>query len=343
MIYSTNRTESLGDVTINANESYYGFGYLGFVQECYEDELSIFESAIKSDIDEAMIGESGDLTALNESFTKQAKEQITKLMTKFIEWIESVKTAVLAKFDKEFSKAVTYRTKDLTSKFNKLNDSVVFTGKAFASNDVLAFGDKLYGAISECKSIVTGQPTKEDVEKINAKLKAVKETDSKTLESALSEYKEAPAKKVFDTQVKIINDTKGIISTVRKNLSEEKDVAKQILKDAKKAGKEAEDKDASALKVQAASAYRTLCVETLKTTMKLVRGIIYKALSTMAAIIKQNSKAVKEDTNVEDIDMVEVATEAAIYEMEEILEGKDCCDDCEEDEDSDDDESDDDE
>ena len=341
MIYSTNRTESLGDVTISANENYFGAGYLDFVQECYEDEQAIFESCIKADIDECLVKESTDLEALNEAFVSKAKEQLAKMMQKFIEWIESVKKSVMKKFDTEFSKAVTYRVKDLQKKAKDLNADAKYTGKAFDSTAPLEIGDKLFNNIISCKSIVTGNPTKEDVEKIQDFLKTVKEMDKKSsIEDGLTDVKDFDAKKVIDDQVKIINDTKGIISTVRSTLDQEKAVANQLRKEAKKAGKDTEDKDAAALKLQAASAYRTLCVETFKVSMKLVRSIIYKALGVMEAAIKQNKKAVKEGTEVvEEFDMSDIIFEAAMYEveasLEDFTEGKDC-DDCCDDDNSDD-------
>ena len=73
MIYSTNRTSSLGEQSIDVNESYFGIGAQSFYQESAQDELSIFESAIKSDIDEVLIGESAsELQALNEGFVAKA-------------------------------------------------------------------------------------------------------------------------------------------------------------------------------------------------------------------------------------------------------------------------------
>lgn len=341
MIYSTNRTQSLGDVTVAANENYFGNGYLDFIQECYEDELAIFENAIKSDIDE-FISEGSDLQAVTEAFVEKAKEQLAKLMQKFLEWIESVKTSVIKKFDEVYVKSVNLKVKELTEKFNKLKGDTKFTGKAFTSNEPLAIGDKMFNDILDCKQFVLGQPTKENVESIEAKVKNVKDIDKKSLDSSLVELKDKSAKEVFDDQVKIINSVKGIIETVRKALAEEKTVAKQILKDCKKAKKESEDKDAAALKMQAASAYRTLCVETLKVTMKMLRVIISKALDTMVLIIKQNKASVEEGVEL-DVDMLDLATESFIYEMEASLQDfsegckheecddDECCDDDEED------------
>ena len=55
MIYSTNRTASLGDTTIevDVNKSYFGAGSLVFMQEAAEDELALFENAITSIINNA--------------------------------------------------------------------------------------------------------------------------------------------------------------------------------------------------------------------------------------------------------------------------------------------------
>lgn len=73
MIYSTNRTASLGEITCDVNESYFGIGAMSFMEESAQDELAIFEAAIKSDIDEVMIGESAtELAALNEGFVQTA-------------------------------------------------------------------------------------------------------------------------------------------------------------------------------------------------------------------------------------------------------------------------------
>ena len=344
MIYSTNRTQSLGDVTVAANENYFGNGYLDFVQECYEDELAIFENAIKSDIDE-FISEGSDLQAVTEAFVEKAKEQLEKLMQKFLEWIESVKTSVIKKFDEVYNKSVILKVKELTEKFNKLKGDTKFTGKALlADSKYIDWLDTVFDSIKKSNSVVLN-PTKEDIKTIESGLENVKKLNSKALDSYLVELKDKSAKEVFDYQVKIIESVKNNIQGLRNILNDEKTAAKQILKESKKNKKESEDKDTAALKVQAASTYRTLCVESLKVTMKMLRAIISKALDTMVLIIKQNKASVEEGVEL-DVDMLDLATESFIYEMEASLQDfSEGCkhEECDDDECCDDDEDDDEE
>lgn len=351
MIYSTNRKESLGDLTISANESYFGFGSLNFIQECAEDELSIFEAAIKSDIEEhGLIKEGSDLTSLNESFVEKAKNQIKTMMEKFLQWIQSTMASVMKKFDTEVGNHAAKYAKSAKEKFAKLEGTLVFKGKAFdpkTTDPLKGFNGDVLESLKNAESLVVGETVSEqDLKTIQEMLSKIKEGSKKDfLKDTLKEFENGDVKKIFDTHIEILEGCKDTINPFRVSLKEVKDTATKLYKEAKKAAKGSEDKEAAARKVQAVAAYRDLCTKTLSMGMQLIRTVISTAKSVVDSILRQNTKAVKEGTEEDfDVELLTAMGESFDYELEqsfeEISEGEDCCDDDKDDDIESDDDSD---
>lgn len=345
MIYSTNRTASLGndEFTVDVNESYFGAGALSFMQENAQDELALFEAAIKSDIDEALIGESAgeEITALNEGFVQNAGAKIKAMMVKFIEWLKSVMRSAVAKmtnllnrdnaqFIKSAKKRISTMPNAKNFKYNgkalKLSEAKETTN---ATDGIKAFYDKAASASS-----------KEALDNI------VKELDSK-----VDAFKEMNLRKAFqdtcvidakdesltfvEAHLKFLEDkSKKQLAEIKKDMTSMEADAKKLAKEAEKKAKDYKGEDEIernklAVMAQAAAAYRNCCQSYVKDSLyilsqqiKIARAVVTRA---MGASPKNEGFEYTEE-------LIDAMIESADFEydeaLEEMSEGKDC-DDCE--------------
>lgn len=354
MIYSTNRTASLGELSVDVNESYFGIGAMSFMEESAQDELAIFESAIKSDIDEVLIGESSyELAALNESFVDTAMNKIKEMMEKFIAWVESVIRSAWAKLNqllnRDNAKFAAAAKKQIIKMKNK--DKFKYSGPTLTTVEI----DKALSDIDPSKiknGLTKENPTLSDMQSLKTEAESMKEkADKLSVSDAMKEV----TVDVTDAGLDVVNFHLTALETLgrkemknfKKMLDKQKKDAADILKKAKTAAskvnsdeKSTEDqKKIADAKVEAASAYRTICQKEaafmlgmIKAQAKIARKVVAKA---MGATPKNEGYGYDEE-------LTDAMIEAAEYEydsaMEEMSEGSKCeeCDDSDDDFDDDD-------
>ena len=348
MIFSTNRTASLGDdIAVDVNESYFGAGALSFMQENAQDELALFEAAIRSDIDEAYIDESAtdELTALNEGFVQNAANKIKEMMRKFIEWLQAVTRSAIAKLTQLLVKDNEKFIKIAQNKIYKMKNSKNFkyTGKAvkisgskISATDLCKEFDGLFEKASKAKS-------KEEVDNIVADINTKLEKFEK-----LSDRDEMIEEVIIDVKDEGITFVQGQLDFLKSNAKKDLDDLRKTMKDfenkAKKMSKEADSKaksakgdsdDDKAMKESlnamaiAASKFReasqTWVNDTLyllKTEIKVARSVVSKAMG--ASPKNEGFEYSEEFTDA----MIEYADYVYDEALEEMSEGKEC-DDCE--------------
>ena len=355
MIYSTNRTASLGELSVDVNESYFGIGAMSFMEESARDELAIFESAIKSDIDEVLIGESSyELAALNENFVDTAMNKIKEMMEKFIAWVESVIRSAWAKLNqllnRDNAKFAAAARKQIIGMKNK--DKFKYSGPTLKA--VTFGGDFEDIDINKIKAGLTKEnPSLSDMESLKAEAESMKEkADKLSVSDAMKEV----TVDVTDAGLDVVNFHltaledlgRKRMKDLKKQLDKAKKDAKDILKKAKDSAskvnsdeKSTEDqKKIADAKVEAASAYRTIVQKSttfmlgmIKAQAKIARKVVAKAMG-----------ATPKNEGVEyDEILTNAMIEAAEYEydsaMEEMSEGSKCeeCDDSDDDDFDDDD------
>lgn len=324
MIYSTNRTASLGDMTIDVNESYFGAGALTCFEEAAHDELDIFENAIKSDIDEVMIGESADeLTALNEGFVQSALDKIKELMKKFMEWLEAVSRSAIAKLTQLVVRDNAKFCKVARKQIAKMKNQ----GKFESKGTVLKAFD-----MEKISSAVESGIADKDSVTVSDVVKALTETDATITLAVVEEHLKFLEN--FDSKV---------MSKLRKTVKEEKKAAAKHVKDAEaklkgiktddEAGRTAAQKeldDARKFK-ETSQKTITMSLSTIKQMIKIARAVVAKA---MGATPKN------EAYGWDDEDLATAMLEAMDYEYDEALEEmseacKEGCEDCDDDSDDD--------
>lgn len=357
MIYSTNRTASLGYITGDVNESYFGAGAFNFMQENAQDELALFEAAIKSDIDEVLIGESAyELEALNENFVENAVNKIKEMMKKFIEWLKSVTRSAVAKLSqllvRDNAKFVKIAEKQIKSM--RTMSKFKYSGKGL----VLSYFNKEIIEIPEVEPYYA-QAAKE----------GVTETDldriSNDIKHTLEEFKKVSMRDFFnDNCVKEYTDQnidfvmghieilksmdKKKLSKLRKDMKEMESKAKKLAREAESKSRNYEEKDTAesklkkkqlAVMAEAASAskdfWQTFVADslyTIKQQSKIARAVVAKAMGASPK---------NEAYGYDDEALIQAMIEAADYEydeaLEEMSEAKEC-DDIDDDFDDDDEE-----
>lgn len=347
MIYSTNRTASLGDMSVGVNESYFGIGAMSFMEEAAQDELAIFESAIKSDIDEVLIGESSyELAALNENFVDSAVNKIKELMKKFVAWIESVVRSAFAKLSqllvRDNAKFAAVARKQIIKMKNK--DKFKYSGKYLIELDEYSF-DK-GESVDDIKKLFDDIKDKASAESAKAKMETIKKGFD---ELEVSKAMEAITKETTDGDLKLVERhltmletlSKKHIKEVKKELDNAKKGANELSKKADKMAREAkdEDKEVANMKAEIASTYKS-CVQKfvvfelamIKAQAKIARSVVAKAMGATP----------KNEGFEYDEELTDAMIEAAEYEydsaMEEMSEGSKCeeCDDSDDEFDDDD-------
>ncbi len=345
MIYSTNRTSSLGELSVDVNESYFGIGAQTFYEESAQDELSMFEAAIKSDIDEVLIGESAsELQTLNEGFVQNAVNKIKEMMKKFIAWCQAVMRSAFAKLSslivRDNAKFAKLASKHIATMKNK--DKFKYTGKIV--QDVAGvtglMNDFSKAAESTVKAINVESITVDGAE---SKIKEVEE-DVKlfTKENLMKEF----TKEVTDAGFDIVKGQIDVLDALsKKSIKDLKDGFNKAIKGAnevikkvsKMEGKDDAEKEKIAACSKLASAYKSNTQKMLvammgliKSLAKIARGVVARA---MGATPKNEGVEFDEELNEALIEAVEYEYDEALEEMSE---GK--CEDCEDCDDDDEDE-----
>ena len=192
MIYSTNRTASLGELSVDVNESYFGIGSMSFMEEAAQDELAIFETAIKSDIDEVLIGESSyELAALNENFVDTAMNKIKEMMEKFIAWVESVIRSAWAKLNqllnRDNAKFAAAAKKQIIKMKNK--DKFKYTGPTLTAVKIdKALSDSDIDPSKIKNGLTKENPTLSDMQSLKTEAESMKEkADTLSVSDAMKE------------------------------------------------------------------------------------------------------------------------------------------------------------
>lgn len=350
MIYSTNRTTSLGnnDFAVDVNESYFGAGALSFMQENAQDELALFEAAIKSDIDETLIGESTEeLAALNEGFVQNAVNKIKEMMRKFIEWLQAVGRSALAKLTQLLVRDNATFCKQARKMIAKMKNSKNFkySGKAlnishieglnFDMNDLKEI-NSIEGILDKIKGLSSKEALDKCRSELEEELKAFKELDLRKdfNDQCVEEVKDKDIKFVEKHLEFIENADKKQLKNLRKALKDAENKAKKIARDADKAAKDYKGEDEIeklrlSVMAEAAGNYRTMVQSIINDLLYMIKQVIK---ISRAVVAKAMGATPKNEGFEYDEELVDAMIESANYEydeaLEEMSEGKDC-DDCE--------------
>lgn len=344
MIFGTNRTASLGETTVDVNESYFGYGSLYFMQECANDELALFEAAVKSDIDEVLIRESGEGEyALNESvgtFVEKVVNKIKEMMRKFKEWLMGIMRSVIAKLsqiivrdNKKFCK----QARTMMSKM-KNKDKFKLTGKvltAEAKDIVSSAADISKGkakdvfnaiiadkSVEELKSILNDKEDN-DADMRNEFNEAIEEVDleGKAAYDMVTEH----IKFLESDAVKNLKETVKKIKKISKNCD---DIVKTAQRKANNTKDDDENKEKMNTIAELAAAFKSVsqkecsdAISILKESVKIARAVVTKG---MGATPKNEGVEYTEELVQAMIESFEYECDSALEEMSE---GKECCDD----------------
>lgn len=342
MIYSTNRTTSLGDMSADVNESYFGIGAMSFMEECAHDELALFEAGIKSDIDEVMIGESGsELAALNEGFVQSTAAKIKEMMKKFIDWLAAVTRSAFAKLTQllvsDNAKFAAAAKKKLITMKNK--DKFKYKGKYLKDRD-FKFDDETVDAINSLDTFKakfdkindkdSAEKAKSDMEKakdafeklsVSDKMKELvvetEDGDIKLVESHL-QLLENLGKKTMSDLKKLMNNMKSGANDIAKK-------ADTMIRDAKD-----EDREVASVRAEAAALYKANAQKIVSYMMALIKA---RAKVARSVVAKAMGATPKNEGFEYDEELTNAMIESAEYEydsaLEEMSEGSDCenCDD----------------
>lgn len=328
MIYSTNRTSSLGGSNLNeidVNESYFGIGAQDFYQECAQDELSMFEMAIKSDIDEALIGESTyELEALNEGFIESAKKKIIDMMEKFKAWLAAVTRSAFAKLSallvRDNVKFANVAKKHIPTMKNRENFK--YTGKIVEQITLATNWD---ASLEKLKAAAENEKiTMKEVEDL------IKECNDSASKDSLENLVKASTKDAKDEGYGILQSqidaleglSKKYIGSVKKGIKDNINEANKIISSIKKLKSDDEkEKDNIAARGKAVSAYKANCQAMIKVEMSLLRTlgkIARKPIAkAMGATPKNEGVEFDEELNDALIEAVEYEYDNALEEMSE--------------------------
>ena len=344
MIYSTNRSMSIGDIDVDVNESYFGAGALNFMQENAQDELALFESAIKTDIDEVFIGESAyELEALHENFVERTINKIKEIVKKFIEWLRGVTRSAIAKLsqllvrdNKNFCKIARRQIAKMRngSKFEYSGKTLNFAklpefvdAEKVTAEKKLENNDSIYTRLSNAKKMEELTPIEED-------LNREKENSSKTTSLEDSFDKECVNE---DGEIKGIDPVKQYIEYLEGMDSKYLKKLKAKLKSAERKAKEKEKRAERAVKNDKskddeASKFKTkqlsLMAEALtferEETQALVKSVLYAIKQSCkiarAVVAKAMGASPKNEGFEYTPELVQAMIESADWDYDEALE-----------------------
>lgn len=326
MIYSTNRTSALSESALdaNVNESYFGIGAQDFYQECAQDELSIFEMAIKSDIDEALIGESSyELEALNEGFIESVKKKIIEMMEKFKAWIAAVSRSAFAKLTAllvtDNEKFVKVAEKQIAKMPNR--DKFKYSGKVVehgADKVLNEWATKIDGL---AKAADDHEITMAKAENLIKECEDAKKSLDDAVKECTADVKDARTDVVKDQidQLKKLSkkDLKDTKDKLKKNINTANTIIKNIKSEKEPDGKDEKLKDNFAARSKLASAYKLNAQELLKVEMSLLKTLAKIARKPVAKAMGATPK----NEGVEfDEELNDALIEAAEYEYDNALE-----------------------
>ena len=327
MIYSTNRTSSLGGSNLNeidVNESYFGIGAQDFYQECAQDELSIFEMAIKSDIDEALIGESSsELEALNEGFFESAKKKIIEMMEKFKAWIAAVTRSAFAKLYallvRDNEKFVKMAEKQIAKMPNR--DKFKYSGKVVEHGADKALDDWATKIDGLAKAADNHEITMDKAENLIKECENAKKSLDDAVKECTADVKDAGTDVVKDqiNQLKTLSkkDLKDTKDKLKKDINTANTIIKNIKSEKEPDGKDEKLKDNFAARSKLASAYKLNAQELLKVEMSLLKTLAKIARKPVAKAMGATPK----NEGVEfDEELNDALIEAAEYEYDNALE-----------------------
>ena len=338
MIYGTNRTASLGNISVGVDSRYFGEGAFAYAQECAQDELAMFEAAIKSDIDEAIltregyVGESAELVALNENFITSAMEKVKKMMKKLIAWIESVMRSAFAKLTQLVVRDNGKFCKIARKQIMKMKNSSKFeyNGKAVdagaleeAVDDIFATYDGLENKFS-------------DNAKIN--IKDFEDAEKKMDDLSLSDLTDKVVIEVDDKPLSFINDqlsflekhAKKNMQDLKKAYDKAKKGANKIYNDAVKAenklksdAKE-EEKTAASDCTKAAAIFKQCTQKACSMALQLLT----KAIKAARSAVSKAMGATPKNESFISAELIDAMNESVLLEydeaLEEMSEGGDC-------------------
>ena len=332
MIYSTNRTSVLGESVLdaNVNESYFGIGAENFYQECAQDELSIFEMAIKSDIDEALIGESSyELQALNEGFIESAAKKIKELMTKLKEWLSAVfrsafakLSALLVRDNAQFAKVAARQISKMKNK-----DKFKYTGKIVKDANSFKNIKDMATKMAEEAKLSDFDINTIDPSKVDEQIKVIDKTiESLTVKNAIEQGTMEVKDKGFEivqSQLTVLESlSKKDIKSIKEELNKSIKNADKFIQNANKMEKKTDaDKEKANAAVKLASKFKQFCQANVKYLMasikafaKIARGVVAKA---MGATPKNEGVEFDEELNDALIESAEYEYDNALEEMSE--------------------------
>lgn len=334
MIYSTNRTASIGDIDVDVNESYFGEGSLYFMQEAAQDELALFENAIKTDIDECLIGESaGELEALNEGFVEKTVNKIKELMRKFIEWLKGVTRSALAKLNQFIVRDNATFCKHAEKMIAKMgNNNFKATGKVLAKFEL----PNLDSVKAKAKEISEKKGDKVDdvTPKIEALEKEIDDILDKLDDEIFEDNKEYTLSDVRAHINFLKSNSKSDLKKLKKSMDEFEKKAKDKSREADKAVRTAssdaseEKKNKLAVEAATASAFKTTSQKIVKKYMTLLKNMIKVA---RAVVTRAAGNRVNEGVEYSP-ELIDALIETSNYELDETLEemsegGSECDDD----------------
>ena len=330
MIYSTNRTSSLGEQSIDVNESYFGIGAQSFYQESAQDELSIFESAIKSDIDEVLIGESAsELQALNEGFVANVVQKVKEMMKKFKEWIMAVMRSAFAKLSSlivrdnaSFAKIARKRIATMKNK-----DKFKYTGKIVNPNEVDNISSLCTDLTTEGGKLIKAINIDTiNLDTVDEAIKDIEDSVSFTSEEVIKDITKEVTDEgisIVDSQLKVLDVlSKKTIKNLKKTFNDAIKNANEVIKKFDKMeGKDNAEKEKINACAKIATAYKTstqkclsILMSVLKTLAKIARGVVAKA---MGATPKNEGVEYDEELNNALIESAEYEYDEALEEMSE--------------------------
>lgn len=353
MIFDTNRTKSLveesveTEMEVELNENYFGAGTLFFMQESAEDEMMLFEAAIKTDLDEVAIGESADeLAALNEGFVENTVNKIEELMKKFIEWLKGITRSAIMKLMQYLARDNAKFCKEARARIKNVPEGFKYAGKALKSTKFESVED-LDAAFDELDKLW---------DKVN-KSPATKETAEsvkKQLEEKRAAIQKAKKEKNFDA-VNVYQEENGTLKTVEDHLDYLEKTAKEKVKElnakckkyeskangyvkeakaaAKKAKKEdSETRDQAAVAVAVANEIKKVAQMTIDEEMRAIRKMISISRAVVAKALAKVPAAKNEGVEIDE-ELISAFIEAEEYELESTLEEMSEASECEAEED----------
>lgn len=349
MIFDTNRTKSLieesvetDEMEVEVNENYFGAGSLMFMQEAAEDEMALFEEAVKSDLDEVVIGEAAEeLKALNEGFAEKTVNKIQELMKKFIEWLKGIYNSAIMKFNQYLVKDNAKFCAEAKKRLPNVEEGFKFTGKALKSTKFESVEDldKAFDQLDALWGKVSGgsanaETVKNELDEILKKVAEAKK--AKNFEAVNVYTEENGTLKVVEDHLEYLEKvSKEKVKELMKKCKEYQAKANKVAKEAKTAARKAKDeteekRNQLAAASQVAAAIKKVAQETISEEMKAIRKMVAISRSVVAKALAKVPATKNEGVELDEafinamLESEEYELESALEEMSEAAECEDC-------------------